>query len=372
MSSAETACEEKYLTKTGIPIRNLWYMLLYVWDAANKLERWRSEVESAPSLDALLASILTGQVRQRLRVGLGRDYRGKAGEVCGIRGRIDFAESIRRMSLPHGRAFCRYQTFSANVLKNRVIRSTLARLAQVGDFGTDKTKAGLLRKKLRGLVREMEGIEDIELKQDIILRERLKQQDADYIFMLSICHLIVLRLMPSESVGRHLLPKIDRDTLTLSNIYEKFVAAFYKHYLTDCKWQVKSQGTIRWPVDGDSKYLPVMKPDLMLTHSESGRLIILDTKFSKSSIVTGQWGNVTFNRDHLFQIYAYLRSQEGSSENHKTSVGVLLYPAVGSRLREKANIQGHDIHWITIDLAQPWKEIERELLSIPGGALKPG
>lgn len=81
--------------------------------------------------------------------------------------------------------------------------------------------------------------------------------------------------------------------------------------------------------------------------------------------MTGQWGNVTFNRDHLFQLYAYLRSQENRSKHHESAMGILLYPTVKHRLEEIVEIQGHKINWITIDLSQPWEKIEEDLLSIP-------
>jgi 5-methylcytosine-specific restriction enzyme subunit McrC len=355
--------DDQHLTQTGIPIRNLWYMLLYVWSAWHVFDRWQSEVEKSPTLDALFALILSAQIQQRLRIGLGRDYRGEENEIYGIRGRIDFNATLKRLSLPHGRTFSQYSVFHANVAKNKIIRSTLIRLVQKGDFGIDSFHAEWLRKKLRRLVREMEGIDYIELKPANIRREQLKQKDADYRLMLSLCYLILLRQMPGEKKGEYFLPELNRDTFLLYNIYEKFVAAFYKRHLEG--WNVRPQQIIQWPAETTSDYLPVMKPDLTMQHQGSGRLLILDTKFTKSSLVTGQYGNVTFNRDHLFQIYAYLKSQEDLSIHHKEAIGILLYPEVEQRLQEKVRMQGHDINWITIDLSQPWEKIKEALLSIP-------
>jgi len=56
----------------GIPVKNFWHMLLYAWDRAVFLNRWNVEVDASPSLDALLASVLSKLVEQRLRIGLGR------------------------------------------------------------------------------------------------------------------------------------------------------------------------------------------------------------------------------------------------------------------------------------------------------------
>ena len=137
MIEVDTPTLAAQVTKTGIPVRNLWYMLLYVWDAVQLKDHWKSDVENAPTLDALLGTILANQIQQRVRIGLGRNYRTHAAEIAGVRGRVDFNESLKRMSFQHGRAFCQFQIFSANVPKNQIIRSTMARLVQIGDFGSE-------------------------------------------------------------------------------------------------------------------------------------------------------------------------------------------------------------------------------------------
>ncbi|MDM8544716.1 hypothetical protein QUF90_26885 [Desulfococcaceae bacterium HSG9] len=349
-------------TSTGIPIRNIWHMLLYVNKSRHLRYRWKSEIENAPNINSLLIAILAKQIQQRIRIGLGRDYCRIENEIYGLRGRIDFNKSLKLMSFPQGRICSRYQLYLKNVLKNQIIRSTLARMIQSGDFGTKKKKAKELKNTLRCISQEMKDIDIIELKPAEIRREQLKQNDMDYSFMLSICYLLYLHFMPRENKGDHSLLKINRDELVLYAIYEKFVAEFYKYHLI--KWNVNPQPTIYWPSEYKSDYLPVMKPDLILEHKETKQIVILDTKYTKSSIVQGQWGNYTFNRDHLFQIYAYLRSQENRTEHYEKSTGLLLYPTVNKQLPQKIDIQGHEIRWETINLAQTWDIIESDLLAL--------
>jgi len=361
MISSDSATAK--LTKTGIPIRNLWHMLLYVWNAVHFQSRWKSESENAPTLDALLASILANLIQQRLRIGLGRDYRSNSSEVAGVRGRVDFDQSLKRMTFQQGRAFCHFQVFSANVPKNQIVRSTLARLVQVGEFGGKTSDASSLRSHLRRIVLDMEPIQIFELQATDIRREQLKRHDSDYRLMLAICHLLNQRQMPTEDSGNVSLPSLDRDAFVLYNIFEQFVAKFYAHHLKD--WQVLPQQKLVWPAEESSSYLPAMYPDLTLQHKDSGQLVILDTKFTAKSLVTGRWDNESFNRDHLYQIYAYLRSQEHRSEYHRKSKGVLLYPVAGKELSEQVLIQGHPLHWETVDLASSWENIETQLLALP-------
>jgi 5-methylcytosine-specific restriction enzyme subunit McrC len=339
-------------------------MLLYVWDAFRMNDRWRTEVENSPSLDVLLASILSNLIQQRLRIGLGRNYTQEQSLIAGIRGRVDFAQSYNKLAFQHGRAFCRYDTFSVNVPKNQIIRSTLARLIQVGDFGPDRAVADEHRARLRKLVHNLEPIDLVELKPAQIRRQQLGRNDVDYSLMLAICALIVQRQMPLDAPGLTDIPGLDRDSLTMYSVFERFVATFYTVHLSK-EWNIRSQSKIEWPTQKYSQYLPVMYSDLAMQHKTTLKRLVIDTKFTAGILVRGRTDNLVFNPSHLFQMYAYLRSQEHCSESHQSATGILLYPTVEHRLSEMVRIQGHDICWETIDLTQPWEKIESDLRKLP-------
>jgi 5-methylcytosine-specific restriction enzyme subunit McrC len=350
-------------TASGIPIRNIWHMLLYAWDQVDRIGSWRAEVENAPSMDSLLATILGSLIQQRLRIGLGRDYDTHVEEIAGIRGRLLFGDSVKRMSLPHGRAVCRYQVFTADVPKNRIVRSTLAALVERGQFG-DSSSAVDLRSRLRSLGRQLDAVQLSPLSQHDIGRELLKRHDRDYAIMLAICQLVQQRSMPTESAGLGRAPSIDRDELVLHKVYERFVARFYEFHLTG--WDVQAQPLWTWPTDATSAFLPSMRPDLLLQNCMTGRVIVIDTKFTPHVLSPGQWGTLRFSRDHLFQIYVYLKSQSHRSPAYATATGILLYPTVNHDISERVGIQGHTIHWETVNLAQSWEEVEAALLAVPG------
>lgn len=350
------------VTSTGIPIRNLWYMLLYAWNEPRVARRWKTEVEAAPTLDALLAQILAKTLQQRMRIGLGRDYVDERSTIRGIRGRVDFPHSLRQLAFQHGRAHCHFQNFSANTTANRIIRTTLLRLVQIGRFGPPCDAATDLRLRLRRLVQELDMVDLIELNADQIRREQCVRHDADYRLMITICYLVLQRQMPTETVGTDESKGLDRDAMTLWRIFEKFVANFYRLHLDE--WRVRAQTKFCWPTEEPSEYAPMMSPDVVLEHKLSGHVVVLDTKFTAKSLVVGQWNTLTFDRHHLFQIYAYLRTQEHVSSEYKTSTGILLYPTTKHSLSEIIDVQGHRIRWETLDLAQAWQDIERDLLQV--------
>lgn len=105
MTNSQTPRADVHLTEYGIPIRNLWYMLLYAWNEAplSAMHGWMmQEAERAPALDTLLASILIRLMQQRLRIGLGHDYVEQERKFPGVRGRINFAESLKQHTLDSG------------------------------------------------------------------------------------------------------------------------------------------------------------------------------------------------------------------------------------------------------------------------------
>lgn len=351
-------------TEYGIPIRNLWHMLLYAWNEWPMKAPWNmQDVESAPTLDALLASILVKLMQQRLRIGLGRSYVNEEGTLRGIRGHIDFAESLKRHTFDRDQAFCEFQQYSANSLQNQIIRTTLARLIQIGQFGTEADAANELRHRLRRLTRSLEGIDLVELTPDLINRQQhSSRNDNDYRLMLAICELILQRQMPLSPAGGSSIPAIDRDALVLHNVYERFVANFYRIHLSG--WNVSAQQRLDWHAKETNTHLPYMIPDLVLQEPSSKQLMIVDTKFTAHSLVENQWGRPKFDSTHLYQLYAYLKSQEHLSETHARSSGILLYPAIHEQFSERIELQDHLLRIESVDLAAPWQEIEQHLMDL--------
>lgn len=350
------------LADCGIPIRNIWHMLLYSWDQTMLTHQWRTEVESAPNLDALLASILAKLVQQRLRIGLGRNYLQETGLLRTLRGRIDFGRSVKGLTLQNNQLYCQFHEFSADVPKNQIVRSTLDRVARIGELGQNRVKSAHLKQLLRRLVRDLDQIKVIELNLDLFRRQNLGRNDGDYRLMLAICELLLRRHMPMEHAGPNVLPSVDRDSLTLHEVFERFVARFYQIHLKS--WKVRSQAPLHWNDESTSAYLPAMRPDLVLEHKPTGKIIILDTKFTERILVRAPHDRTVFQSGHLYQIYAYLRSQEHRSINYRASTGILLYPAANHHVAESVQLQGHRIGFRTVDLALAWEDVERDLLSL--------
>ena len=171
MANNQSSTQELHFhfTKFRIPYRNLWFMLLYAWNEPPAI--WHpiiSDVEDAPSLDALLCQILIKLIQQRFRIGLGRNYIAESDAIRGNRGKINFGESLKRDLFNKGQSFCQYYEYHMNVPKNQIIRTTLMRMIRLGNFGPDVSLGNTIKQNLRIVVRAMDGIDFVELNRDLI------------------------------------------------------------------------------------------------------------------------------------------------------------------------------------------------------------
>ena len=186
--------------------------------------------------------------------------------------------------------------------------------------------------------------------------------------MVTAAHLVFHLALPTEATGNKHLSLPDREITWIRKLYEKGIAGFYDVVLSGQGWRVDAGKTIDWLIDSKSsgidKILPSMRTNIVLDHAGAGRRIVIDTKFN--SIVTRGWyREETLRSGYIYQIYAYLRSQEGNSDPlSATASGLLLHPCVGDMVDESVVFQGHEIRFATVDLGTDAKEIRSRLLQV--------
>ena len=165
----------------------------------------------------------------------------------------------------------------------------------------------------------------------------------------------------------------DRDANPGWKLYEYAMAGFYRAVFSSQGWRVSHGSHIRWPLELPTarllEIMPQMVTDIVLERPRAGgngpgRRIVIDTKFT--SIVTGGWQREQSLRSgNIYQMYAYLRSQESAGDPlSDNSAGVLLYPSLGEDYDESAIVQGHPIRFATVDLAADTPTIRRQLLRV--------
>ena len=177
--------------------------------------------------------------------------------------------------------------------------------------------------------------------------------------MVELARFVFDLMLPTEDAGDYTLTRAERDDILIWKLFETAIGNFYATELTAAEgWRVLQGRRFEWPVEdqtpGMAAILPGMKTDIILENWKQNRRIVIDTKFTDILTRTTYRENV-LKSGHLYQIYAYLRSQEE---------GWLLHPSTGTSLDETVRIQGHNIRFVTIDLMQPSGEILRALRNL--------
>ncbi|PSH03943.1 MAG: hypothetical protein CXZ00_10205 [Acidobacteria bacterium] len=268
---------------SGIPVQNAWYLLLYAWDMASWRDRWNAESQDAPHLLGLLAKLLAHGSRQLLRHQLRRSFARTAAPVRGIRGRIDFAVSLKRQSFQRGVVDCVFPELSIDTLRNRIIRSTLSRLASEPALKSDRAEAeAALRHELRSLVRQMDGVTMIPVSPRDFASLQLGRNDRDYAVPIAICRLIHTLRLPTETAGDEALVALLRDEILFHKLFERFVRNFYRLHLSNC--HVDSE-KLEWFDELGSGLVPAMYTDMTIVQKTLPfKRTIVDTKYSVSAL----------------------------------------------------------------------------------------
>ncbi len=188
--------------------------------------------------------------------------------------------------------------------------------------------------------------------------------------MVALARLAFDLALPTEESGPTALVAPDREEVWVRRLFEKAVLGFARVELQPLGWSVHGSVPLRWQVSSASQglaaILPRMETDIVLDPPYQGRRVVIDTKFA-SILGSGRFGNTGLKSAYLYQMYAYLRSQEGPDPRWDMATGLFLHPAIDGALHEHAVIQDHQIAFATVDLAGPAAAIRNELRDLLRG-----
>ena len=344
-----------------IPLRNLWLLMFYAAQRYMGSGGRKIAVEESPDdIPDLAAAILTDLVNRRIRRNLSCGFRDGADTLNRVRGRIDTLQTERGRLLDAGKVACRFDHLTVDTPLNRFVRGALETLEKRVH---NRKLAVCCRKQASCLRRMGVGGPCPEWREAAAFRHGL--HDADDRRLLEASHLAFELALPTEAAGERYLPEPDRDMGRLRILFEQSVLGFYSTVLAPAGWTVKGGKRLDWPVarwtPGMRDIFPGMQTDIVLVHPEQRRRIVIDTKFN--SVVTPGWRRKeTLRNGYLYQMYAYLRTQEENGDPlARTATGVFLHPAVDRMLYEAVEIQGHEIRFATVDLSASTAEIRKQL-----------
>jgi 5-methylcytosine-specific restriction enzyme subunit McrC len=306
----------------------------------------------------LLTRVLVNGCTYLFKRGLDRNYIGDHYEYVGIKGKIDFKETLNKNLFKQGRSICRFDQFENNILQNQILKATLSRITKIDSLDHS------LKGELWNCYWRFAGIDNIEVQSFQFHKVRIHRNNAFYDLLLKICKLIFENTVLDERSGKYQFKEFTGSDKQMANLFEAFIRNFYRK---EQKQFRVDREDIQWDAIaiGESKasYLPKMQTDITL--ESKTRKIIIDTKYYANALVS-RFESEKLHSSNLYQLYSYLRNIESKDDNNLNSncEGVLLYPTVNYVLNEKYQLGNHLLQIKTIDLNAPWQNIKEELLSI--------
>lgn len=338
-----------------IPIRNLYYLLLYAWDALEEGDPTAAGAEPNTRLLDLLAATLTRGVDRLLRRGLGRAYLRRHDRIPGVRGRVDLSATLKVGGHRAGRAVCEFDELSFDAPHNQLLKATVAALLKADDL--DRR----LREPLRLTWHRLREVADVRLTPRAF-RLQLPRNNSGYRFLIDVCRLLHRHLIPDPATGGLTFRDFSRDERRMRALFERFIRNFYRRHAAG--FDVAGE-VLRWErttgPTADVGFLPRMRTDVCLRRPR--RLVVVDAKYCREPLqqYRGRW---TVRSAHLYQLFAYLTNAAARAGDQTRVEGLLVYPLASQPLDLCYEMHGFPVRVRTLNLNQSWPDVHADLLSL--------
>jgi 5-methylcytosine-specific restriction enzyme subunit McrC len=339
-----------------IPIQNVYYLLLYAWDALEQIDTHAVAAEPETQVLDLLAAVLNHGIDRLLRQGLHRAYLSRQETIPGVRGKLDVSATVKADLLRRARTTCEFDELSHDILHNRILKSTLRHLLR-----TDGLDARL-REPIRSTWHRLHEVAEIPLNDRAFRRVQFHRNNRLYRFLLDVCRLLQEYLIPNEASGRFTFRNFLREQKRMRALFERFIRNFFRRHATG--YDVDAE-LLRWEnTTGsaqDLALLPGMRTDVSLRRP--GLVLVIDAKYYRETLQEYR-GRATIRSAHLYQLFAYLKNVALKTEHDTEVEGLLIYPLSKRPIELCVRLQGHRLRAYTLNLNQHWSQIHADLLAL--------
>lgn len=340
-----------------IPIENIYYLLCYAWNKLDEKDRVNVSIDDKTELLDLFAKVLINATKMLLKRGIDKNYIDHTEELAGVKGKIQISQALKSNLLFKQRTICSFDDFSANIISNRILVSTIYRLTKTK--GLDQQ----LKNELVSLKRMLSDIVQIEITNSLFKQVRLNRNNRFYGFVMNVCQIIYESTFPSEEQGKYKFSDFTRDDNKMNQLFEAFIRNFYK--IEQKKYKTVKKETIKWQfenTDNESyQYLPQMETDITLENDSEK--IIIDAKFYRETM-TVNYDKEKIKSANLYQLFSYLLNQQDGSLKTQNAKGILLYPTIETDYNLNFKYYNHNIQIRTVNLNSNWRKISSRLKEI--------
>jgi len=344
------------VTVSAIPVQNLYHMLAYAWERLEDLEPRDLVATPHPHAAGVLSGLLVRSVQRVVRQGLDRDYRSFGIDTRQPRGRIDVAETARRMLRPTGQIHCEIDERVIDLPPHRAIKAALRTIAWTPEIDAS------IQEDAQLLLRHFAEVATVPLSPGLVARAREQGQHRRLRMPLQICGLLARLLLPEPGVDGTRLLDLRRDDVVMRKIFETFVRRFCERHSHD---GVKvERHSMRWHglAPKDASRMPMLVPDVVLRSGH--HWLVIECKFTPAVLVPHR-DRTTYQPEHVRQLMAYVANLQRRNPGADVS-GLLVYAQGSTSVDDQLRVWNADVRIATLDLGAVWPALEARLAELVG------
>lgn len=315
-------------------LRNLMFMLSYT----HQLDVEDSGIANLSKdfgnfSEAYIAIFAERLSRFLARSGTPKRYEDYSENLTAVRGKINFSRNAARNAIDRARIFCDYSEFSENNIISRAFKYVSVGLERLtGNFTTQR--------KLHRCVGLLESAETVFVEPALLDRATYGRRDPNFIALIQLTKMFLSHLRPQ--IGRTSTNSVFAILFDMNELFEQFVFEVLKQRASSLKIQVRAQSKKRLVtaernfLDGgiwQQRSLFDTYTDIEVTSLESGKRIILDTKYK----LIGDGAHYGVGNADVYQILAYKQIHSCGSESPKIG---LLYPQHVAAISREFQVNG--------------------------------
>ena len=231
------------------------------------------------------------EVQHLVKRGLKSAYYEVEENVTVFKGKMNVAQQIKHNSVHKERFYMRYDEFGLNRPENRLIKTTLEKLAKECESAENK-------KELYRLLIHFESVESSSNIKKDFTQVHINRNSKEYEAPLNWARIFLnnqsFTTFSGESLVQTLLFPMDR-------VFEYYVAKNLKRLLKQDEWTISLQ---------DRKYYLFenrfsLRPDIVLRNNTKSHTVIIDTKWK--ILTNSPSSNYGISQADMYQMYAYAK-----------------------------------------------------------------
>ena len=359
-------------SESSISYRNLFYMIMYNQNIYNKLTESKNQSENYMQLLDFQADILCGCIRDMLDNGLLNKFNSHLIETDRPRGSIDIQQQAKKGLLGKANLACKVNQVDINTHCNMIIKAAINRLLILNRLYKNHEIQNKNIRRLRYFKDLLYDVSDITSIRGIRLLSTLELPQK-YRQVYSIQLVILKNFLVSSQSGRENLLDI-KDKSKIYEIYQNFVASFYKKKLQNKGLEVTSQEGIEWKSMWDNQISTNLRPDCIIKDKINKRILIIDTKWYNSEAdKSGENLKIGINNSEIGKSVLYGMAFKESKDYNDYEICQIVLMAKNIKTREiqwafHRNIceqsKTFTIQVIHHSMDKSFQDIENDLLNI--------